>query len=373
MNAFGAAARVGDACESDLLAEASAALGRDDARLARHLYARALDQACDAASRAEALEGLGRAAHRSGRPREAARLLEEALAVGNSRAYERPDLAEALGRSYAELGELERSHGVFEECERKFRSDGDVANQIRFACLLAYSLTDLGRFEEAAAVVRAATAAGAGTADPRTRALLCWAEARLRGEQGQTELAAQHAERALAILRETNHHHFLAQTYELLASLYLDLGRADEALSLLRSGWPLLITNATPLEVAHYRIEEARALAATGEREGAAAVAMRVAAQLDGTHPGDAGRAYVLLAEIFSDLGDVPRARELYESAITLLRRQGPNRYLAAAYRRLGELFEREYRTGDAIAVLGRALAIQERLDRSVAESTFPA
>jgi tetratricopeptide (TPR) repeat protein len=168
-------------------------------------------------------------------------------------------------------------------------------------------------------------------------------------------------------LEPTQHTQFLALTYELLASLSNDLGRPEEAQALLREGWPLMISSATPLQVAHYRIEEARALAALGQHEGAAAVAMRVAAQLDGTHPGDAGRAYVLLGEIFDELGDVPRARQLYETGIGLLSRQGASRYLAAAYRRLAELFEAEYRSEDAVAVLKRALAIQARVEPAVA------
>jgi tetratricopeptide (TPR) repeat protein len=96
---------------------------------------------------------------------------------------------------------------------------------------------------------------------------------------------------------------------------------------------------------------------------------MRVAAQLDGTHPGDAGRAYVLLGEIFDELGDVPRARQLYETGIGLLSRQGASRYLAAAYRRLAELFEAEYRSEDAVAVLKRALAIQARVEPAVSSA----
>jgi len=187
-----------------------------------------------------------------------------------------------------------------------------------------------------------------------------------RGERGPTEIAAERALEALEILRTTDEQQTLGLTHELLASLYIDLGRAEEALALLRAGWPLLIKHATPLQTAHYRIEEARALAALGEREGAAAVAMRVAAQLDGTHPGDAGRAYVLLGEIFAGLGEITRARQLYESGIALLREQGPSRYLAAAYRQLAELFETEYRTEDAVDVLTRALAIQQRVEESI-------
>ena len=89
-------------------------------------------------------------------------------------------------------------------------------------------------------------------------------------------------------------------------------------------------------------------------------------AQLDGTHPGDAGRAYVLLGEIFDRVGDIARARQLYETGIALLGKQGPSRYLASAYRRLAELFEAEYRTEDAVIVLKRALSIQEKIESAI-------
>jgi tetratricopeptide (TPR) repeat protein len=200
--------------------------------------------------------------------------------------------------------------------------------------------------------------------DPVLQARSEWAQARLRGEQGRTEIAVEHARRVRELLEPTEETQFLALTYELLASLTNDLGQPEEALELLREGWPLLLGTATPLQVAHCRIEEARALAALGEHEGAAAVAMRVAAQLDGTHPGDAGRAYVLLGEIFDKLGDVIRSRQLYETGIALLGKQGPSRYLADAYRRLGELFEAEYRTEDALAVLKRAVSIRAHVER---------
>lgn len=286
--------------------------------------------------------------------------------------WERPALAEALARSYADLGELERATIILEECQQRFRREGDRINEVRFACLVGYALTDCGRFAEAERAVTEALVAGEGVDDPLTRARLCWAQARLRGEQGQTELAAEHARTALEILETAEHRVFLALTYELLASLYNDLGRSEEALSLLREGWPMLVNNATPLQVAHYRIEEARALAALGEREGAAAVAMRVVAQLEGTNPGDAGRAYVLLGEIFDQLGDVARTFDFYEAGITLLEGQGPSRYLAAAYRRLGELFEAQYRTKDALTVLKRAVAIQKLVEPTLAEGALP-
>jgi tetratricopeptide (TPR) repeat protein len=352
--------------ERALLRDAAAALRSDRVRAAHQLFAEALEEADGPPARAEALAGLGHVAHRSGRPREAVRLFEDSLRLLGQEAYERPDLAEPLGRSYAAVGELERATAVFDQCLRRARIDSDCGAQIRFASLLSYALTDRGEFEQAEQALNEVLTASEGVDDPSIRARIEWAQARLRGEQGQTEIALGHARAVLELLKPTEHTQFLALTYELLASLSNDLGRAEEAQALLREGWPLMISTATPLQVAHYRIEEARALAALGQHEGAAAVAMRVAAQLDGTHPGDAGRAYVLLGEIFDELGDVPRARQLYETGIALLNRQGASRYLAAAYRRLAELFEAEYRAEDAVAVLKRALAIQAQVEPAI-------
>jgi tetratricopeptide (TPR) repeat protein len=349
------------------VAEAAEALSAGQTRLAHQLYSRALEEADDARSRADALEGLGRVAYESGRPREAVALLDEAAALADGGIFARPVLAQILGLCLAELGELERATLVLDECRRRAQREGDVVEEIGFTCLVSYALTDRGKFAEAEEVLVQAQAAGEQIDDPVVRARLLCAEARLRGEQGLTAIAAERALAALELLRTTDEHRLLALTHELLASLYIDLGRPDEALSLLRDAWPMLISHATLLQVVHFRIEEARALAARGELEGAAAVAMRVAAQLDGTMPADAGRAYALLGDIFAELGEPLRARTLYETAITLLQRQGPNRYLAAAYKRLGELFEAEYRTAeDAVVVLQRALAIQELIDSSI-------
>lgn len=352
-----------DAGECELLEAAAGKLRSNHVRAAHELFARALDAAAGPAGRAAALEGLGRVAHHSGRPREAARLLEESLDLLRTDVSDRPDLGELIGRSYGALGELERATGVFERCLRRARELGDPAGRIRFGSLLSFAHTDRGLFDDAEQAVAEVVECAQDVVDPVLRARAEWAQARLRGEQGRTAVAVKHARRVRELLEPTDQKQFLALTYELLAALTNDLGRPEDALELLREGWPLLLATATPLQVAHCRIEEARALSALGEHEGAAAVAMRVAAQLDGTHPGDAGRAYVLLGEIFEKLGDVIRSRQVYETGIVLLSKQGPSRYLADAYRRLGGLIEAEYRTEDALAVLERAVSIQARVD----------
>jgi tetratricopeptide (TPR) repeat protein len=352
-----------DGNEREPLEEAAAKLRSGHVRVAHELYAQALASSSEPDVRGAALEGLARVAHASGRPREAARLFQEALDTLGAHVADRLDIAELLGRSYGALGELDRATAIFESCLQRARERDDAPARVRFASLLSFAFTDRGRFEEAERAVAEVVAAGDSIADRVLRARVEWAQARLRGEQGRTEVALRHARRVHELLQPTDEKQFLAVTFEMLASLTNDLGRPDEALDLLRQGWPLLLATATPLQVAHCRIEEARALAALGEHEGAAAVAMRVAAQLDGTHPGDAGRAYVLLGEIFDKLGDVIRSRQLYETGIALLSKQGPSRYLAEAYRRLGELFEAEYRTEDALAVLKRAVSVQARVE----------
>lgn len=354
--------------ERKLLQEAAAALRSDRPRGAHRLYGQALELASTDEERAEALEGLGFVAHRTGRPREAARLFEEALQLLGDDPADRPEIADALGRAYAAVGELDRSTAVFESALRAAKRRGDRIWQVGFAALLSYALTDSGKFDEAERMLADVRAGAAGTDDPAVLARVEWSEARLRGEQGETERALEHARAALDLFTAAGAERSIALAYDMLASLTNDLGRPEEALEILRDGWPLLLQNATPLQVAHARIEEARALAALGENEGAAAVAMRVAAQLDGTHPGDAGRAYVLLGEIFDKLGDIARARQLYETGIRLLSKQGPNRYLVNAYRRLADLFEAEYRSEDAVGVLRRALAVQAQVDRAIAD-----
>lgn len=238
---------------------------------------------------------------------------------------------------------------------------------MRFAGLLGAALTDNGSFAEAERVLAAALARGRQVADPSTRARLYWSESRLRVEQGQSELAARYARKTLEILRTTEDTYAIAHMLQSLAHIYLDLDRAQEALELLREGNELILAAGTPLDVAQYRIEEARALAALGEREAAAALAMEAGNALRDMEPIDAGRAFALLGEIYADLGDAPRAQELLELAVEQLEQQGPTRYLVHAYKRLAEVLKAKGDAEGALVVLEQALGVQERVGRSVA------
>jgi tetratricopeptide (TPR) repeat protein len=339
------------------LADAEVALRLDDTREAARLFQEALKDARGDEERARTLEGLGQVAVRCGDPALAIELFEKTMTLVGGDVSERPVLAE--------VGDLARSIALFERCVEA--SAADPVQYIRFAALLGAALTDNGSFAEAERVLAAAIARGGDVADPYTRARLYWSESRLCGEQGQNELAARSARRTLEILEATEDNYAIAHALQNLAAIYLDMDRAGEALEILREGRELIGAAGTPLEIAQYRIEEARALAALGEQEEAAALAMKIARELEGTHPVDTGRVYALLGGIFTDLGDDARARELLELAVDHLERQPPSRHLVDVYKRLAALLKRQGDTGGALEVLERALGVHERARRPIA------
>jgi tetratricopeptide (TPR) repeat protein len=354
-----------DVLAASVLDDAEIALRLDEMDEAARLFQGALDEARENRERARALEGLGQVAFRRGDPLRAVELFEQALSVVDDDIAERPALASSLARGYAALGQLARSIAILERCTEA--CERDPVQYIRFAGMLGAALTDNGNFAEAERVLAAALTRSRGVADPYTRARLYWSESRLRREQGQSDLAASNGRRALEILRATEDTHAIALALQSLAYIYLDLDRPAEALDLLREGKPFIAATGTPLELAQYKVEEARALAALGEAEAAGALAMQVTNELGDAHPVDAGRSYALLGEIFADLGDPARAREVLELAVELLEQQAPGRYLVQAYKRLAALLKEQGDTDEAFRVLERALGIHERVGRPIA------
>jgi tetratricopeptide (TPR) repeat protein len=344
------------------LDDAEVALRLDETEEAARLFETALKDARGDPERSRAFEGLGQVAFRSGDPQLALELFEKALSLVGDDVSEHPTLAENLARAYASLGQLARSIAILERCVEAYA--GDPVQYVRFAGYLGAALTDNGSFADAERVLAQALERGREVADPFTRARLYWSESRLRLEQGRSEEAARYAQRTLEILRATEDDYAIALVLQSLAQINVDLGRPESALELIREGSPLILASGTPLDIAIYRIEEARALAAVGEKETAAALAMEVTSELRGTNPVDAGRSYALLGGVLADLGEADRARELLELAVELLEKQAPSRYLVQAYKRLATLLKEQGDKDGALGVLERALGIQEEVGR---------
>ena len=227
----------------------------------------------------------------------------------------------------------------------------------------ANALTDTGLFDKAQELLGATLALAADWTDPFLRARLYWSQSRLHGLRQEPVLAVGYAKKALDILELTEHTAYLARAHQLLAFLEIEQGNPEEALGLLRRGRELLGESGGRVEVAKFKLEEARALASMGRAEDAGGLAMEVIPLLGDSDSPDAGRAYLTLASVFEQIGDRPRALELCELAIESLEQHGAP-YLSEAYARLGELLKAEGRTEEALELLEKALAARQRSPR---------
>ena len=151
-----------------------------------------------------------------------------------------------------------------------------------------------------------------------------------------------------------------ARAHRLLAFIANERGHGEEALDSVDRGLAILGDEASPAETALFRIEEARALALLGRPADAAATAMTVQGLLADAEPNDAGRAYTVLGDVYRQVGDTARAREIWELAAELLERE-PNPYIGDVYERLGTLLEEEGRTEEALQMLKRAYGARQR------------
>jgi tetratricopeptide (TPR) repeat protein len=351
------------------LVDAEIALRLDDPATARRLFEEALSEPDPfPAVRSQALAGLGRLALREGEYAEAVALLSESIDASGKDVVEQPALAESLARAYGGAEKVSAAIALLERCVEAYESSADVLLYIRFASMLGYALTDNGDFATAERVVAHALARGHDVSDPYARARLFWSQSRLLAEQGKPAAAEYYARKTLETLQVTEDAYGIARAFETLAHICLELGRAREALDLLDEGEALMQGAGNPPDIAHYQLERARAFAALGAQDEAVSLAMQLAGQLGDVQPLARGRAYLLLAELFAQLGEPTRAKELYELAISCLEHYPPNKHLVSAYRALGELMKDRGERDAALDLFERALNIQAATSANVSE-----
>ena len=343
----------------DPLLDAELALRLGDPIEAELAFREALDSD-NPSLRARALAGLGRLAFDRGEHRDAIGLLEEAETArpGSSGHV---SVAETLGRAYALAGELESAIGIFQRELEAAGESGDTVTSLRFAVLLANALIDAGSYGRASELLGSTLASSVGLEDPIIRARVWWTQSRLHAKQNDPETAARYATRALETLELTEHDTYTARAHQLLAHIELDRGNAEEALDLLGTGFPLIERSGNRYELAMFKLEQARALMHLGRREEAASIALSTTGAIGSASPGDAGRGYGLVAQVFAELGDTERALELFELADVTLPDSSRARQEVAA--RHAELLEREGRADEALQLLKRAMRAQAESD----------
>jgi tetratricopeptide (TPR) repeat protein len=359
----------GDVVES-VLVDAQIALRLDDGETARRLFEQALVEGVKGPASVEALTGLGRLALREGDNERAIALLTNAVEESGVDVVELPAVAESMARAYAAAGELSPAIALLERCVEEYEQAADVLGYIRFAALLGYALTDTGDYGGAERVVGRALKRGHDVADPYARARLYWSQSRLLSMQGQVAQAERYARQALETLRSVEDNYAIAHALEALAHIYLELGRAEEAMELLEEEQPLIATAGSPGEIVHFNLKRARALAALGDHEQAASIAMEVAGKLTDAQPVERTRAYLIIGNLFRELGDTARAEELYELAIESGENHPPGKALVAAYRALAGILKEKGRRDEALDLLEKALGIQERMAQAVPART---
>ncbi|MEP6910553.1 MAG: tetratricopeptide repeat protein [Actinomycetota bacterium] len=340
------------------LVDAEIALRLDEVEQADVLFRDALERAANPEERARALAGLGQLEFRAGNPRGAISRLEEARRTSSGALADHPAWADTLGRAYSMLDNMDASIAIFRESAHAAEERNDPVEGVRFAVLLANALIDNNEFSEAEELLERTIEIAPDSRDPIFRARIYWSHSRLHTHQNNSGAAARYARRALELLDLTEHTYYAALAHQLLAHIELDRDRPREALELIRAGLAMLDDSGTKVDHALFRLEEARSLLKVGERDEAAAVAMESAGVLADASPIDAGRGYMVMAEVFEELGDREKAREVYELAVEVLSAL-PTRYLLEAYQKLAALLEADGLKDEALEVLKKAVAIR--------------
>jgi transcriptional regulator with XRE-family HTH domain len=318
----------------------------------------------DSAGALRARVALGLAAARAGKNTEAIERLEPVV-EGLSPAR-RPDVYEALGRSYAGIGNPGSAVELFTNCLERVRQEAseDTASQVRFATYLSYALSDAGELAQAEAILDETLAQAEDFLDPYTRVRLYWSLARLSTIQGESAAGLDYIRRAIALLEVTEDTLHLARAHLLCGTIMLAQGKPEEAGVHFDVAERLFGPKPGPLDLASLRADQARRASALGsgvEAEGYAREAIRV---LGGENPREQGLAWAALAEALA-LQENPEADEAFRKATGLLEEHGHQIDLSDAYRGWARYLRQVGRESEALDVLDRAAQLTSSSTRA--------
>jgi tetratricopeptide (TPR) repeat protein len=346
------------AAVTDPLAEAELELRLGDVEAAEeHFTAVASADETPDHQRARALAGLGQIAFGKGENAGAIKVFEQALELRPRLEVDDPAVADSLGRAYAMTGQYERARSLFERRYAEAQERRDLIQTVRFAVLLANTLADAGSFERAEELLGQALQ-DAADGDPLTNARLWWTRSRLHTLQNEPVLAEKYAHLALDTLLLTEHTRYVAIARQVLAHIYLDQDRAEEALEVLEPARATVESSESAYDRGIVRLELARALLELDRLDEALPLAAEAAAELEDVAPGDAGRAHEVIAKVQRRRGDLDGAIESAQRALALL--PGNNdRYRLAVSSLLAEMLREQGRSDEALDVLAEAVRSQ--------------
>ncbi len=338
------------------LDEADAAARLGELELAREIYEEVLESG-ELIDRVPARRGLAEVAWRSGDPRQVVNLLAEED-EGVARSIEAGAWrADRLGRAYLQLAEYDQAIATLETGLDEARTQRNELDILRLSTLLANAMLDSGNVGRAEELLAQALRLAEQSSDPVDLARVWWSQSRVHIQQNRPDLAATYVRKTIGLLEASEHSGFAAAAFQLLARIENDRGNGREALELVERGQDAASASGDRYFGALFELERARALAHLGERAEAASVAMRASALLEETNPSAAGRGYGVIADVYRTLGDGERACEVYELAAERLPDADP--FKIEIYTRLGELFEEDGRTEEAMAAYKQAAQLR--------------
>jgi tetratricopeptide (TPR) repeat protein len=346
------------AAVTDPLAEAELELRLGDVDAA-HEHFSTVASASDASDRrrARALAGLGQIAFGKGDNAGAIKSFEQALELWPRLEGDDPALADSLGRAYAMTSQYNLAVALFERRYEEAQQRRDLIQTVRFAVLLANTLVDSGSFGRAEELLGQALEENGDDGDPLTSARLWWTQSRLHTLQQEPALAEKYARLALDTLMLTEHTRYVALARQVLAHIYLDEGRADEALEVLEPARATLEASENAYDRGVIRVELARALVEVGRTDEALPLAEAAAGELHGVSPIDAGRAHEVLANALRRRGDLDGAIAASQRALAVM--PVDDRYRLAVSSSLAEMLREQGRSDEALDVLADAVRSQ--------------
>jgi tetratricopeptide (TPR) repeat protein len=245
--------------------------------------------------------------------------MHERLSGRLNRPYGQMATANALGTSYAALGQTGRAIEHYQQALAIARETGDRSIESTELGNLGNSYSTLGQTGRAVEYYQQALAIARETGDRGIEGSALGSLGNDYADLGQTDRAIEHYQQALAIARETGHRSSEGLWLGGLGGCYADLGQTERAIE-------------------HY--QQALAIAIeTGDRG------------IEGTALGNLGARY-------ATLGRTGRAVEYYEEALAIARETGDRGSEGSWLGGLGACFADLGRTGRAVEYYEQALAI---------------
>ena len=255
--------------------------------------------------------GMVRALEARGRVDEAVERVEWLLVETHAGRADVPGLLVLLTaqcRLYRLAGDLNRSVEVGEQAVATVQGLGlrDTEDEIRLVSSLLTSYWERGDWARAEVLAQEVVRRAEAHGSRRARGSAYWNASLVAESRGQTLLAIEFAERALAMFAEGEDERSVAILRTNYAWLLLrkDVPEVGRAYDLLLRARDMFVRDGLDNDLAHCETELARAVLLLGRPEDAREAALGALSRLDGRPVVEVARAYVMLAHALAQLGD---------------------------------------------------------------------